>query len=526
MNRQIQFLTQRGLAAALCLLFSAMAAPAQSILHSFDGDRGPGLATCESGVTHCDIPEMNVGASGKQVVQVTWQNVRIYNKDGRLLQSTPTATFIRKAGLNPVPNQRNPNPAITPGPYEPTIAYDEFINRWIMTVTGQNDSLLVSATSDAMGSWGGVYPSCLDGGPCLTYDPAIHLGYDRNGVYLCGGHMGEDNPHTIPGIAYDCFAIPSVEVQRIGQGTPPAHINRGHKMPLDIYPAIDHNRSKPAESPALFVSKTCDRTVQGGCQNSMNFLFHWVVDTFRWNGATGNYNSGGEQEVKTDVGSIQDRWLYSKPCCGQLGTIPQAGNDTIALRVVESHRLTNLVQFGSHLQGVLTSGPCTHDCGPQGMDTNNVMFWFDLDCSKLTACVVSQTAKISGASFNPVYATVGVDAAGSIGIVAESITPSTDLSVLLWTHRKADPANAFSGPTTIVSGTQPYTCLNTRNMATIGNAVGVLTALDPLNGARLWTTQQWSNDATRCVWNTRIVEYQIAGAAASQAKQPKPKAAK
>ena len=486
----------------------------QTILQSFDGDSGPGLAACESGVTHCDRPEMDAGTNGKQVVQVTWQNLRVYDTTGHLIRSTPMAEFVRKAGLNPVSsNPRIPNPPITPGPYEPHIVYDEFIDRWIVTVTGQSDSLLVSATSDVLGAWGGVYPSCLEGGPCLSYDPAVHLGYDKNGVYVCGGHLGDDNPLTIPAVAYDCFAIPSAEVRSIAQGTAPAHMNRRHNMPLDIMPAVDHNRSKSRAAPAFFAAKTCDRVVQGACQNSMNYPFHWVVDTFTWKGATGTY---GEQEVKTDVGSTGDKWLYSKPCCGPLGSVPQAGNDKIVLRVAESHRLTNLVQFGSHLMGVLPSGPCTKDCGSQGQDTTNVMFYFDLDCSKTTACVVRQTAKISGATFNPEFATVGVDAAGNVGIVAESSTASTDLSVLLWTHRKTDPPNTFHGPTTVVAGTQPFSCLNTRDMATIGNAVGVLTALDPLDGSKLWTTQQWSGDATRCVWNTRIVEYKIGGAPAKK----------
>ena len=44
-----------------------------------------------------------------------------------------------------------------------------------------------------------------------------------------------------------------------------------------------------------------------------------------------------------------------------------------------------------------------------------------------------------------------------------------------------------------------------------------MTALDPQDGSKLWTSEQWSNDATRCVWNTRIVEYQIAGAQARPA---------
>src|SRR5438132_6392359 len=106
-------------------MFLAGMASAQTIVQSFDGDSGPGLAACESGVTHCDRPEMNVGTNGKQVVQVTWQNIRFYDTSGHLLQSTPMATFIRKAGLNPVSsNPRIPNPPVTPGPYEPHIVYD------------------------------------------------------------------------------------------------------------------------------------------------------------------------------------------------------------------------------------------------------------------------------------------------------------------------------------------------------------------------------------------------------------------
>jgi hypothetical protein len=510
MFRNCQFLTRRVLPIALCLLFLAGVASAQTIVHSFNGDSGPGLAVCESGVTHCDRPEMDMATNGKQVVQVTWQNVRIYNTRGHLLQSTPMTAFIRNAGLNPVSlDTRIQSSPVTSGPYEPHILYNEFINRWIVTVTGQSDSLLVSTSSDARGPWGGVYPSCLQGGPCLNHDPSIHVGYDRNGVYLCAAHLGDENSHTIPGVAYDCFAIPPAEVRAVAQGIAPQHINRAHNMPLDVYPAIDHNRAKPADAPAYFASKTCDRTTPGGCQNAMNFPFHWVVDSFTWNGATGNYNASGEQEIKTGVGSTEDKWLYSKPCCGQSGSIPQAGNNTIALRVAESHRLNNLVQFGTHLHAVLTSGPCTAGCGSQGNDANNVMFWADLDCSKAAACVVSQTTKISGANFNPEFATVGVDAAGNVGIVADSITAKTDLSVLLWTHRKSDPATTFKGPITIVSGTQPFTCLNTKNMATVGNAVGVLTALDPLDGSSLWTTEQWSNDAARCAWNTRIVQYRI-----------------
>jgi hypothetical protein len=234
----------------------------------------------------------------------------------------------------------------------------------------------------------------------------------------------------------------------------------------------------------------------GACQNAMNDPFGWVVDTLRWHGLTGTYNEGGEQVI------AQDRWRYRKPCCGPMGSVPQAGSE-VPLRVAESHRLTNLVQFGGHLHVVLNSGP-------QAPETNNVMFWADLDCTRPAACVVAQTAKISGAGFIPAFPTVGVDARGNVGIVAVSSNATTNLSLLQWTHKTTDRPEVFNGPVTVVSGTQPFTCLNDKNFATIGNAVGVLTALDPRDGTKLWSTQQWGNDAARCVWNTRIVEYQVA----------------
>lgn len=451
---------------------------------------------------------MDAAVNGRQVVEVTWQNVRVYTYRGVLLQSTPMAVLIRNAGLDPTPppEPRKTAAPSVPGPFEPHVVFDEFIERWIITATGFSDTMLVSASADATGRWGGVNLACLNGGPCLNFDPALHIGYDRNGVYYCGGHVGDTNPHTVPGYASDCLAVPAAEVAAIGAGTAPAHIHRAHNLPLDVMPAIDHNRHKAADAPAFFMARTCDRATPGGCQNAINYPFRWVVDTFTWNGTAGTF--GEEQMVQTEVGSKVDRWLYSKPCCGQAGVIPQAGSETVLLRAVESHRLSNLAQFGSHLYGVLPSGPCKAQCGEQGADPNNVLFWFDLDCAKAGACVVSRTGKIAG-DFNPEFATVGVDAAGNIGIVAMSSTATTDLSLLLWTHRIADAPGTFHGPMTIAAGTQPYTCETTRNFASMGNAAGVLTALDPVDGTKLWTAGQWGHDAARCVWNTRIVEYQI-----------------
>lgn len=492
--------------AALHVLSPSGAAHAQTVT-SFEGDRGPGQEVCKSArpPIHCDRAEMDVATSGKQVVQVTWQNVNVYDVTGQLLKSTPLSALIRKTGLDPDAKKAN-------GPFEPHIVYNEFIERWIITVTCANDCTLVSASADATGEWGGTYLSCLQGGPCLDRNPGLKLGYDRNGVYICGGHMGDDNAATVPGVAYDCFAMSSDEAKAIGQGKTPTSVNRAHDMPLDIVPAIDNNRSKAPTAPAFFANKSCDRAAQYGCQRSTNSSFHWIVNTFTWNGATGTYNDGGTQQViKTDIGSKENKWLYNSPCCGPTMSIPQAGSEG-TLRAATSHRLMNVVQHGSKLHGVLGTGPCIEACGSQGADANNILIWVELDCSKTNACVVSQTAKLSSRDHHYEFGTIGADDDGNLGIVGTASSANMHLSVLLWTRGAKDPAKTFSAPTTVVAGGQPYSCPNDKNMSPMGNSVGILTSLDPVDRQTLWATQQWSNDAAPCVWNTRIVGYKVAPA--------------
>jgi hypothetical protein len=210
----------------------------------------------------------------------------------------------------------------------------------------------------------------------------------------------------------------------------------------------------------------------------------------------GRHNLGAKQQwVKTDIGSKANKWLYNSPCCGADGSIPQAGSEKVRLRASGSHRMMNVVQAGSHLHGVLGSGPCTgSSCGTQGKDANNVMFYVDLDCSN-PACVVSQTAKIAGPGFNAEFGTVGVDIKGNVGIVAMSATANTYLGLLSWMRQKTDPPNVFQGPTTVLAGTQPHTCMPKQDMMHLGSTVGILTLRDPRDSTKLWTTLQWSNTA-------------------------------
>jgi hypothetical protein len=479
-------------------------APAAPTIQSFDGDSGPGLAVCQAGGTNCGRqPEINVAANGKQVVQTTWQHLSVYDYDGKLLEAKPMAELIRGAGLDPLPQGGYP--------FEPHIVFNEFIQRWVISVSCSHDCLLVSSTPDARGEWRGIFPTCLQGGPCLSRNPSLKLGYDRNGVYFCAGHGGDENPLSVKGVGYDCFAIPSAQALAIGQGKEPANINRTHNLPLDIVPAVDHTPNKAPTDPAYFMNMSCARTAPNACQNSTNFPFKWLVNTFVWDGPTGRWNpSGAQQAVNTDVGSKGSKWLYNTPCCGEKTSTPQAGT-AITLRTAGSHRVMNVMQVGDHLHGVLGSGPCTGEsCGAQGTDTHNVMFYVDLDCSKRDACVVAQTAKISGPDFNPLFGSVGADDDGNVGIVASSVTATTNLSVMFWSHLKTDPPNTFRGPIMVAKGTQPHTCQPDKQIVPLGNTVGILTTRDPLDPKKFWTTQQWSNDARPCVFNTRIVGYKVA----------------
>src|SRR5262249_27241391 len=106
------------------------------LIRSFEGDQGTAFPQCRPESTHCGRqPEMNVAVNGSSVVQVTWQHVSVFDYSGKLLRSMPLAQFIKNAHLDP-------DPADGKGPYEPMVIYDEFLGRWIVTVTCHNDCFL------------------------------------------------------------------------------------------------------------------------------------------------------------------------------------------------------------------------------------------------------------------------------------------------------------------------------------------------------------------------------------------------
>ncbi len=447
------------------------------IVQSFDGEVGVGLAACTASGGHCDRPEMNVAANGSQVVQVTSRSVVVYSYAGSVLKTTTLPSFITAAGVT-----------ANATPIEPHVVYDEFIQRWIVTATCAFDCVMVSATSDATGGWAGIY---LDN---YGADPSIHLGYDANGVYLSEVQPGTNPDASVGGVAGVYFAIPSAEMKWTGTFAP-THKNRAANMPIDGMPSVDQNSSKTSGDPAFFASRTCG----GNCQNAVGYSFQWIVNPVTWSGSTASY--GADQVIKTNVGSTQNQWIYNVP----IAAVSQLGS-TMQIRPIEGHRLMNVSQVGSHLYGALGSGPCTNStsCGAQGTDANDLFFWVELDCTTATSCVVSQTGKVSDPTNHLVFATIGAASNGDLSIVAASTGATIDPTILVWTHTANDALNTFTGPTTVIAGTQPDTCI--ANPVSFASAVGIATVRDPVDPTKLWTTHQYSNSAAPCTWATRIVE--------------------
>jgi hypothetical protein len=466
------------------------------ILHSFDGD------SYTTGPTGRGKPEMNLAANGTQVTQVTWQHVNVYDYTGTTLKSTSLQTFITGAGLSPLPQ------SVTT-PYEPHVVFDEFIQRWIITASCAYDCVLVSDGADATTTnWQGFY---LDNN---GNDPAMHIGYDVNGVYFAEGVVSPSSVDT-GCCSSNVFAIPSAEVQWTTTLNP-THRNKLTGKPLETMPLIDNSTTKAAGAPAFFVAKTCppNNSCQGNSTSPItNLAFQWIVSYGVWSGTTFTWTSnhaslcaGGaapsDQCVRTDPDGVSDRWLFNTPI-----DPPQPGTSTL-LRGAEIHRILGAMQQGNHLHVAMGSGPCVSSCGAHGTDSGaDIFIWADLDCSTPGACKVYQTQKGSTAD-HLLWPTIGVDPSGNVAVFTNMVNAtSTYLGIEAWTHAATDPLGALTAVSMpVMSGTVAYNCSG-QTTAQTGNPAGVSSVRDPLDPTALWVTEQYSTRSGSCQWNTRVVEY-------------------
>jgi hypothetical protein len=429
-----------------------------NIVAQFDGDTGSGNPP-----SYKDHPDMAIGANGTQVVETTGQNVMVYSYSGSILHSTSVVKFISAAtGTVGTIN-------------DPRVIYDPFISRWLFVCSCSENYLIVSATSDATGTWKGV-PLSSDSGDLL-----MRVGFDRNGVYV--GEVAQGSP------TQNLFALPNADVAWSGAGTVSlAHEAIATGMPFDQIPVVDLNANKSATAPEYFVVRS------GPAQTGSNVTLSLLVSSVTWSGLP----SSPVAQFSSTPTTIPTGFLYNTPIDMAQPALPN-------IRGVEDHRLFAAYAYaGTHIYALVASGPCTSNCGSQGADAHDLIFFFDLSIPALT---LNQGVKISSAGGDLIFPSLAVDAQGNVAIAATGVSSVAPPSIYEWHQLSSDAPGTIHGPNLLTPGNDSYSCINTP----VGWGTYSATVQDASNGMNLWTVQEYGNSSTPCNWFTHIVDFQITG---------------
>ena len=423
-----------------------------SVVHQFDGESGMGNPPL-----YKDHPDMAIGANGTQVVETTGQSVTVYAYDGTVLSSTPMQSFISQAtGTVGVVN-------------DPRLAYDPFLSRWLIVCSCSANYLMVSASSDATGNWKGL-PLSADSGDLL-----MAVGFDKNGVYV--------SETDATGVG-KLFALPNADVAWSGSGNISlAHegIATGQAFQM---PAVDLNSAKAATDPEYYVSHS--PTAQKGTNVPLSLL----IASVSWSGLPSNpAASFSAQSVPTGL-------LYNTPVNAQQPAGP-------SIRAAESHRVFGVYAYaGKHLFSVVGSGPCGSNCGPQGADSHNLFFFFDVNLPGVT---LNQAVKISDSQRDLLFPSLAVDSHGNVSMVSTGVSNAENPSIYEWHQLATDGAGVVHGPNLLTSGTHTYSCVS----SPVGWGTYSTTAQDAGDGTKLWTVQEYGNSGNPCNWSTHLVEFNL-----------------
>ncbi len=425
-----------------------------NVVAQFDGDSGVGNPPA-----YKDHPDMAIAANGTQVVETTGQNVNVYSNSGAALNSTSTSNFINQA----VGTVGKVN--------DPRIVYDPFISRWLFVCSCSANYLIVSASSDATGSWKGL-PLSGDSGDLL-----MAVGFDKNGVYVS---------ETDASLVGKLFALPNSDVAWSGSGNISlAHEGIATGQPFQM-PAIDLNSGKSLTDAEYFVSHT------PVSQNGTNVPVALLLTSVTWSGLPSNPSANFSSTT------IPTNLLYNTP-------INAAQPSSPGIRAVESHRVFGVYSSaGQHLYAVVGSGPCTSNCGSQGADSHDLFFFFDVNIPGLT---LNEAVKVSSSQLTLLFPSLAVDSRGNVAMAATGVSNSQNPSVYEWHKLATDSSGAVHGPNLLTAGSASYSCVN----SPVGWGTYSTTAQDAGDGTKLWTVQEYGNSSVPCNWSTRLLQFQVVG---------------
>jgi len=339
---------------ALCSRAALAQAQQPQILSSFDALAG------DRNMSYKDHPDMalaacsNCGRAG-QVLVATGMDIAVYDTVGKVLKRQTMREFIKAAGVEPDKINDHGLPTTV-------------IKRWIVVCSCSADFLMVSGGSDATGSWKGI--ALTDATGDLTMFP----GWDRNGVYISEFQRRE--------LARDGAAGRRRGVERRQQYFARASrrvqfseymncVRRSIRIP---------RRSRPTRSiwwPAAVRAK-CHEPPDGPAGRSD----HMVRQQATVNGP-----------ASIPPVSLQHADSYAQP------SGPVRGRTSRTACLV--YRRTAVICKCRSIRAMHI------DCGSQGVDANNLFFWFDIDTANM-----SSTARRR----SPPFAFVVVPDAASMGM--------------------------------------------------------------------------------------------------------------
>ena len=441
------------------------------IENSFDAASGDPAASYRD---HPDLAMAACSGCGKngQVMVATGQDVTVYDLSGVVLKTQTMSDFMTNAGV--APGQVN----------DPRGVYDVFIERWIVVCSCATDYLMVSGSADATGPWKGVAISGASG------DLTMFPGFDKNGVYIS---------EFQPKLNSRVIALPGVDVAWTGT----RNISLAHEAiftdrPFEMRPAIDLDNKKKATGPEFLIGRT------GPPQNGTNVTMDLLVDRITWRGS---------QAALEAQPAIPTGFLYNTP-------VPSPQPSGADVRGNESHRVFGVAARNGHLNLVVSSGPCQSDCGAQGADTNNIVYWFDIGTKTMT---ISQKAKTSDPSLSFLFPTIAMDGRGNVGIGATGISRSQYPSIYLFTHLSGDAPGKINGPFLAQAGSESYSCgKGPRPLPSniVGWGTYSATVQDASDAMKLWTVQEYAGSRMPCIWKTRVIGFRLNAKSTSQVHRP------
>jgi hypothetical protein len=422
-----------------------------AILTTFPGTSGPGPKDCPD----------NAGAVGRDhVVDFTNANVVVHNKrTGEVVRQMTQTEFWKAA---------NPNFDL-PKLNDPRLLYDPLCERWFGVIAeltkGSVGYLAVSETSDPTKGWRAVVL------PMAPTDPGMKLGVDKNGLYIAY-YVLTGNIHTMMSV----YAIPKADAIAAG-GPSLAHLQTFANLEIECFPATDLDPEKPADAPEVLLNREFG--------NSFSNLHLYKIT---WAGNTASISS---------LQTIPLSKTYQSPNGASLKNQASQPAPGGRLRADEARRTTCVY---AHKGSVFACNGAK-----RANDSRPGIFWCEVRCSD---GALLQEGFVDDPECDYLIPTLAVDANGNVGLGCTRTSEKEFPSAVVMMRAASDRKNTMRPPVLAARGTTVFASSRQgRYGIQWGNYNA--TCIDPSDPTRVWTYQEYANNAEVDCWTTCWVAFAL-----------------